>query len=60
MKCSICGHEFDEKTSRSACESCPMSHGGCDLAKCPRCGFENAKQPGWMKKISDKLSGKKK
>ena len=23
---------------------------GCDLAKCPRCGFENAPEPKWLKK----------
>lgn len=56
----MCGHEFDEKAGKSACANCPMSTGGCDLAKCPRCGFENARTPDWMKKISDKLSGKKK
>jgi len=49
MKCSFCGHEFDENAAPSACEGCIMAK-KCRLVKCPNCGYEIPKTPEWMKK----------
>ena len=37
MKCPLCGKEFE--FSREVCANCPL-HTGCDLIKCPNCGYE--------------------
>ncbi len=37
--CPFCGLEYNEEESVSACRQCPMS-GGCDMLRCPRCGYE--------------------
>ena len=50
MKCALCGYEFEEKQSVSACENCPMVK-GCQLIKCPNCGYEWPAEPDWIKKI---------
>ena len=51
MKCSLCGSEFDEANpnTHAACQGCGFVK-GCDLIKCPRCGFENTSEPKWLKK----------
>ncbi|OGB90108.1 hypothetical protein A2625_04775 [candidate division WOR-1 bacterium RIFCSPHIGHO2_01_FULL_53_15] len=38
MKCPLCGKEFE--FSREVCSNCPLHAGGCDLIKCPNCGYE--------------------
>lgn len=38
MKCPLCGKEFE--FSREVCANCPLHTGGCDLVKCPNCGYE--------------------
>ena len=48
MKCSLCGHEFEEKQAQTACANCPMMK-GCHLIKCPNCGFETPPTPSWLK-----------
>jgi DNA-directed RNA polymerase subunit RPC12/RpoP len=50
MKCSFCGFEFDEKDSVNACKSCMMSK-GCNLIRCPNCGYEEPKTPKWIEKL---------
>ena len=49
-KCTLCGCEFNEETAHSACQGCGFVK-GCDLVKCPRCGFENAPEPKWLSKL---------
>ncbi len=55
MKCSFCGHEFDENEAVPACSGCLMSK-NCKLVKCPNCGYEMPKEPKWLKAIKDLLS----
>ena len=35
-ECPLCGTDFERADCRS---SCPMSH-GCEMVRCPRCGYE--------------------
>src|SRR3990167_10176478 len=58
MKCSLCGSEFTEETAHSACGGCGFLK-GCELVKCPRCGFENAPEPNWAKKLFRKTKHEK-
>jgi len=44
IKCSFCGHEFEEQESVASCSSCPM-HKNCNKYKCPNCGYEIPKEP---------------
>ncbi|RJR13016.1 hypothetical protein C4588_01370 [Candidatus Parcubacteria bacterium] len=57
IKCSFCGHEFNDHDSKSGCNGCPMSK-TCNKSKCPNCGFEMPKEPGLIKFIKRKW-GKK-
>ncbi len=55
MKCTLCGHRFDQEAAGRACASCPMS-GGCGLVKCPNCGFELAAEPEWFEQFKRRLA----
>ncbi|MBI3999487.1 MAG: ferrous iron transport protein A [Candidatus Omnitrophica bacterium] len=50
MKCTLCGFEFSEESAHAACGGCGFVN-GCELVKCPRCDFENAPEPKWIKKL---------
>jgi hypothetical protein len=53
MICSFCGRTFDEELARKQCNHC-TSFVECGKAKCPYCGYENAKEPKslkWLNKI---------
>jgi hypothetical protein len=50
LTCGFCGAEFVEDTGQAACQSCPLSR-GCGLVRCPHCGYENPRQPGWLMKL---------
>lgn len=50
MKCGLCGNEFDETSGKASCPSCPVSR-GCNLLKCPNCGYEMPVTPVWLEKI---------
>lgn len=39
MRCDYCGNEFDESDGHKSCSACSM-FGGCQMVKCPRCGYE--------------------
>jgi rubredoxin len=39
VRCPLCGVEYDPEEAESACRGCPLK-AGCDLIKCPNCGFE--------------------
>lgn len=55
MTCSMCGLKFDREDAAKGCAGCPMSK-GCELVKCPRCGFELAPEPEWALKLKRRLS----
>lgn len=55
VKCALCGYEFDEKNSKSSCKGCFMA-GGCDLIRCPNCGYETPREPGWVNPVRNKIS----
>lgn len=57
MKCSLCGFNFKEAEGESTCKGCPMSS-GCELVKCPNCGFEYPRESKFLKMLN-KLRGKK-
>ncbi len=38
IACTMCGHRFDPSAS-VACQACPFQS-GCQLTRCPACGFE--------------------
>jgi hypothetical protein len=50
ITCGFCGVEFREDPGQAACQACPLSR-ACGLVRCPHCGFENPKQPGWLAKL---------
>lgn len=50
MKCTLCGHLFNEKMADRACSGCSMMK-GCKLIKCPNCGFETPPEPKWLKDL---------
>lgn len=52
MKCSFCGLKFREEDAQSACGSCSLA-GGCKMIRCPRCGYEMAPEPGWIKRLKE-------
>jgi hypothetical protein len=38
LTCTMCGHLFSPDR-QSACQGCPLQK-GCQLVRCPACGFE--------------------
>lgn len=58
MKCTLCGFEFNEKDARSACGGCSLVK-GCELVKCPNCGFDIAPDPKWVKELKKRKMRKK-
>jgi len=39
VRCPLCGYRYRLDRAERACDGCPMA-GGCDLVKCPGCGYE--------------------
>ena len=54
--CGFCGKEFVEDRSQATCQACPLSKKGCGLMRCPHCGYENAKEPGWLSWIKERIA----
>ena len=52
VTCGFCGHAFVEDRSQATCQACPL-HKACGLMRCPNCGYENPKQPGWIARIKE-------
>ena len=52
VTCGFCGREFVEDRSQATCQACPLSK-ACGLMRCPHCGYENAKEPGWLTRIKE-------
>lgn len=50
IRCGFCGADFVEDPSQATCQSCPLSR-ACGLVRCPLCGYENPKRPGWLTKL---------
>ena len=50
MICPCCGEEYDIVEGQSACQGCPAS-GMCSLARCPHCGYESAREPGFLGRL---------
>ncbi|MEK7375740.1 MAG: hypothetical protein AABZ57_01035 [Candidatus Margulisiibacteriota bacterium] len=55
MICPLCGKEV--KDDQLACAGCPMNS-GCNLLKCPNCGFEFPKESRIVKYFTE-LFGKR-
>lgn len=47
VTCGLCGEEFREDRSQAACRACPLG-ADCGLVRCPDCGYENPREPGWL------------
>ena len=54
MKCSMCGHVFNESEAEGGCTACAVVK-KCDLIKCPNCNFEMVPEPKWIKKLKKML-----
>ena len=52
VTCGFCGKPFVEDRDQATCQACPLSK-GCGLMRCPHCGYENAKEPGWLSRIKE-------
>lgn len=50
IECPMCSHRFEEAEGVACCESCPLGK-GCNLLKCPRCGYEIPREPRLVKAI---------
>jgi rubredoxin len=48
MKCSLCGYHFEDDESMIECGGCIFSK-GCNMVRCPNCGFET---PAESKKVN--------
>lgn len=59
MKCSLCGHEFDPESALAPCRGCPLAR-GCDLVRCPKCGFETPVEPKWIVRLRETRLGRRK
>ena len=43
IRCPLCGYAVGAQADRLVCAVCPLAR-GCDFARCPRCGYEWAKE----------------
>jgi Fe2+ transport system protein FeoA len=50
MICPCCGEEYNVSEGQSACQGCPASR-MCALTRCPHCGYESAKEPGFVSRL---------
>ena len=50
MNCPLCGYSFTENEGETACGRCFLAH-SCELVKCPNCGYETPREPGWLKAL---------
>jgi hypothetical protein len=50
QRCGFCSREFEPDEAQPACASCPL-RSGCQLVRCPHCGFENAQTPPWLSRV---------
>lgn len=60
MRCGFCGNEFDAAEAEAACAGCPIAREGCQLLRCPHCGYEmppEAKLVGWLRNLRRRFAG---
>lgn len=50
VTCGYCAEVFTEDQGQPTCAACPI-RGGCQMVRCPRCGYENPSEPEWMARI---------
>jgi hypothetical protein len=50
VKCGFCGHKFIKEQADLSCKGCLIAK-GCQLVKCPNCGYETLAEPKWLKKV---------
>jgi hypothetical protein len=50
MICDFCGKEYEEADGVKACSRCSM-FGGCQMLKCPHCGYETPRETKLVKRI---------
>ncbi len=50
MICPACNHDYEETSSEVACGACLM-RGSCGLVKCPHCGYETPREPGFLNRM---------
>ncbi|PKO16974.1 hypothetical protein CVU37_09185 [candidate division BRC1 bacterium HGW-BRC1-1] len=55
MICPACNHKFDPESSSVGCGACLM-HGSCGLVKCPECGYETPREPGFLARLFQSFS----
>lgn len=48
--CGFCGRTFEPDEGQPTCASCPLK-GGCQLVRCPHCGYENPVTPAWLTRV---------
>jgi hypothetical protein len=48
--CGFCGREFAVDEGQPTCAKCPL-RGGCQLVRCPHCGYENPVVPAWVDRL---------
>ena len=58
MRCAFCNYEFDEMLTQGSCAGC-SKFGGCNMIKCPRCGYEVPPEPKWLKGLTSLLKKEK-
>lgn len=50
MRCGFCGRDFTETEAVAGCAGCPLKK-SCGHLRCPHCGYEAAKVPGWLGRL---------
>jgi hypothetical protein len=54
ITCGFCRAAFEEDQAQPTCAGCPLK-GGCQLVRCPHCGYENPVVPIWLTRLRDRL-----
>jgi hypothetical protein len=49
-RCGFCDRTFMQDEAQPTCASCPL-RGGCQLVRCPHCGYENPTEPAWLSRV---------
>jgi hypothetical protein len=50
MRCPFCERKFEEEQARKGCTVCPLTK-GCQMLRCPHCGYEMPREPDWIKRL---------
>lgn len=52
MICPLCSYAITPDEALRACQQCPLAQGGCQLVRCPRCGYEWAEESRLLKGLN--------